>query len=425
MNAKQTTLANGVRVITSTMPSVESVALGIWVGVGARYETQGTSGISHFIEHLLFKGTRSRSARDISQEIEGRGGYLNAFTQEENTCYYARVAYDHQDSALDVLTDMVRRPKLDPVEINKERGVILEEIMMYRDQPQHVVQEMLTAALWPGHPLGRPVIGSPVSLTKQDRSVIRAFRAEHYVPGNMVVSLAGRVEHEACVKQVRGLFGAARGKAGRAYRRVTPSVKQTQCDLQSKDIEQTHVAMGFRVFGHHDSRRYALRILNAVLGENMSSRLFQVVRERHGLAYSVQSGVHLYTDTGVLEISAGLERKRSVKAVELILKEVARMTARPMGRAELQRAKDYSIGQLRLGLERPASQMLWLGDNLMSYDRFIPPDEVVDKLRRVTASDVQTLAGSVFRARHVSMAMLTPGLTDREASRIRALLRAI
>jgi predicted Zn-dependent peptidase len=424
MHAEITTLGNGLRVVTSTMPSVESVALGIWVGVGSRYESRADSGISHFMEHLLFKGTRRRSARDISQAVEGRGGYLNAFTQEESTCYYARVAYDRAAETLDVLADMVRHPRLDPLEIDKERGVILEEIAMYQDQPSHAVQDQLIASLWTGHPLGRPVIGCPRSLGRQDRAVLRAFRARHYVPRNMVVSLAGRIEHGEAVTLARTLLGGMRGGRRARCRGVTRGVGQARFDLRARDIEQAHLAMGFRLFGRHDRRRDTLRVLNAVLGGNMSSRLFQTVREKHGLAYSVHSSAHLFADTGVLEISAGLDRGRIDKAVRLILREVNRLRDRAVGAAELRRARDYSVGQLRLGLESPASQMLWMGEHLLAYDRVIAPDAVADALGRVSADAIRRLACAGLRPGAMSAALLAPELTERDAARLRAVFGA-
>jgi predicted Zn-dependent peptidase len=424
MNADITTLRNGLRIITSTMPSVESVALGIWVGVGSRYESSAVSGISHFIEHLLFKGTRQRSARDISQAIEGRGGYLNAFTQEESTCYYARVAYDRAAETLDVLADMVRNPRLDPEEIEKERGVILEEIAMYQDQPSHAVQDQLVGALWTGHPLGRPVIGFSRSLRRQDRAALRAFRARHYVPENMVVSLAGRIEHGAAVQMARRLLGGLRGGRRARCRGVTRKVGQARFDVRARDIEQAHLAMGFRLFGRHDRRRYVLTVLNAVLGGNMSSRLFQTVREKHGLAYSVHSQAHLFDDTGVLEIAAGLDRGRIDKAVRLILREVNRLRDRAVGAAELRRARDFTIGQLRLGLESPASQMLWMGEHLLAYDRVPAPDRVVDALGQVSADAIRRLARSSLRPGVLSAALLAPEMDARRAARLRAVFDA-
>ena len=420
MDVKSTTISNGIRVITSSLPTVQSVTFGIWVGVGARYENQTLSGVSHFIEHLLFKGTKKRSAKDISMEIEGYGGYLNAFTQEESTCYYARVACDRLPASLDVLTDMYVNPNFDQVEIDKERGVIIEEIMMYRDQPQQVVQEMLSEALWKGHQLGRPVIGTPKTLAGMDRALIKKFKDSSYLPGNTVAAFAGNLNHEDCVEAVSRLL--SKGKKARVptCKPVTSSVAQSHVVLQKKAIEQTHLAMGIRIFGRHDKRRYALRLLNVILGENMSSRLFQVVREKNGLAYSIHSGAHLFEDSGALVISAGLDRKRTMKAVELIMSELRRLKEKPVSPKELRMAKEYILGQIRLGLESTTHQMMWIGDNLMSYGRFVPPEEVMEQIEGVKAEDIRELSDFILRAPRSSLAMVSPdvgGAGDEERLR--------
>ncbi|MDD4871066.1 MAG: pitrilysin family protein [Kiritimatiellae bacterium] len=410
MDVQEEKLPNGIRVITSCLPKVQSVTFGIWVGIGARYEHRKLSGISHFIEHLLFKGTSQRSARDISREIEGYGGYLNAFTQEESTCYYARVASDHLWRALDVLADMYLDPKLEPSEIKKERGVIVEEIMMYKDQPQQVVQDLLTEALWKNHSLGRPIIGTTETLSKMDRSVIKKFKDESYLPGNTVFAFAGNLEHEQCVRRVEHLVGSKRGKRVPKYKPVSSAVLQEQMVLMKKDIEQTHMAMGIRIFGRHDKRRYALRLLNVILGENMSSRLFQVVREKYGLAYAVHSSVHLFKESGALVVSAGLDRKRTRKAVEIIIREITRLTEQPVGSRELKMAKEYVIGQLKLGLESTIHQMMWLGDNLMSYGKFMQPEDVIDSIAQVSADDICRLSRQIIRNTRTSLAMISPDI---------------
>lgn len=401
-------LTNGVRVITSSMDYVESVSLGVWVASGGRYETESINGVSHFVEHLLFKGTATRSARDISRAIEGRGGYLNAFTQEENTCYFARVAYDQMASATDVLCDMYLNPRLAPEDVDKERDVIVEEIMMYRDQPHHVVHELLTSALWQGHPLGLPISGTPESLDALKRKDVADYLRSHYVPGNTVIAAAGKVDHGACVDLVSRLIGRRRKREVPKADPVTPRTQQKPSTCQSRSVEQTHAALGYRLFGRLDPRRYPLRVLNAVLGENMSSRLFQVVRETHGLAYSVHSSCHLYQDTGALLISAGLDRKRSGRALQLIAREVRKLKTRRIGRDELRRAKDYVIGQIRLSLESTSHQMMWLGDNILTHGRFVSPDDVIRKVERVTAEDIQDVAVEVFTPTNVTMALVGP-----------------
>ena len=418
-------LDNGVRVITSNLPHVASVTFGVWVGAGARHESAELSGVSHFIEHILFKGTKTRSARDISQGIEGSGGYLNAFTQEESTCYYARVAFDQLGPALDVLGDMYMNPAMRKDDVEKERGVILEEIMMYRDQPQHVVHEMLMEALWKDHPLGVPISGSPETLSGMTAAVLRRYKKQSYVPGNTVFAFAGKLEHDACVDRVAAITGKLRKARKPTFRKVTTKIRQDALTLADRDIEQTHLAIGVRLFGRVDERRYTLRILNAVLGENMSSRLFQIVREKHGLAYSVHSSLHMFRDTGVLLVNAGLDRSRHEKAIGLIFKELARLKNKPIGRAELKRAKDYVIGQTRLGLESTTHQMMWLGDNIISHGKFLAPDASIARLSAVTSSDIQQLAQSAIKRSRTSVAMVSPGLSATSKGALRSALRQL
>lgn len=408
LDYQETALPNGVRVLTSRMPQVQSVACGIWVGVGGRYETARQSGASHFIEHLLFKGTEKRSARAISQAIEGRGGYFNAFTQEESTCYYARIGAAHTWKVLDILSDMYLHPRFAPTDIDKERGVILEEIMMYRDQPHQLVQDFLGELLWTGHPVGRPLIGPPENIARMTREDLVGFKTRKYIGANTRVAFAGQVDHAECVDRVAAqLASMKRHRAPRAPS-VDGRTPQQSVRVHPKDIEQSHLAMGFRLFGRSDKRRFALKLLSVVLGENMSSRLFQVVRERHGMAYSVHSGMHLFADTGALIISAGLERGRTAKALNLIVGEIKRMMDRPVSGRELQRAKDYAIGQLEIGMESTISQMLWIGENNLAFGQLIQPAEVMEHLRAVTAQDVQRLAQSIFKPVRASVALVVP-----------------
>lgn len=421
VNVNETRLPNGVRVISSEIPHVASVSLGAWVGVGARYEPRPMGGVSHFIEHLLFKGTQTRSALDITRSIEGRGGYLNAFTQEESTCYYARVTADHAWESLDVLVDMVRNPLFDPAEVEKERNVIIEEMLMYEDQPQQVVQEMLGVTLWKNHPLGRPIIGRQETISRMTRDDIVAFKEKRYVPGNTVFAFAGHVTHDECVARVEKAMGDTEKRTIPRFTRVTNQVDQGRAAVQKKSIEQAHLAMGIRLFGRSDRRRHILKVLNTILGENMSSRLFQIVREKHGLAYSVHSSAHLYADTGTLTISAGLDRDNHVKAQKLILKELARFRDRAVGTRELKRAKDYAKGQILLGLESTTNQMMWLGDNLLSHGRFIDPERSMSEIAAVTAEDIQKLANRFFRKSRLSVSLVSPDANPSRSEDIAAL----
>jgi len=410
---KQTELSNGLRVATAEMPHVASVSIGIWVGVGGRYENRRHSGLSHFIEHLLFKGTAKRSARDISQTIEGRGGYFNAFTQEESTCYYTRIDANYAWEAFDVLADMYAHPKLAADDIDKERQVVIEEIMMYRDRPNSAVEDMLGELLWHGHSLGKPLIGTQENIARVSRSEIAGFKAKRYVPGNTLVVFAGCIDHEACVAEVQKRLGRLTAKRRPTCSAVNARTPQKAMAVETRNIEQTHLALGVRLFGRHDARRFPLKLMNVVLGENMSSRLFQSIRERNGLAYSVHSSVNLFNETGTLAVQAGLDRRRIDRALGLVVKEMQRLKDRKIPGPELQRAKDYAIGQMRLSLESTGSQMMWIGENIMGYDRVTQPEKVISQLQKTTAEQIQKMANQVFRSNRVSVAIIAP--EDKEA----------
>ncbi len=425
MDVHETRLDNDVRVVTSPMPYLQSATIGIWVGVGGRYEPPRISGISHFIEHLLFKGTKKLSSRDITQMIEGRGGYFNAFTQEESTCYYARIAYDHFPKVLDVLSEMYLHPKFDEQDIDKERHVILEELMMYHDQPHHHVHDMLGEAMWSNHSLGRSLIGTPASLDRIDRKAIIDFKDSRYVPGRTVFTFAGRVDHDKCVAQVEALTQGFTKRRRPRFQAVTASVPQERLTFQARDAEQAHLALGFRTFGRADPSRYTLRLLSAVLGENMSSRLFQVVRERHGLAYSIHSSYQLFADTGAFLISAGLDRKELPKAMKLIVRELRRIRDKPVSAAELKRARDYVIGQVRLSMESTTQHVMWMGENLLEQDRVIPPEESISGLETVTPADIYKLAQKVLRPENASLSLIASEMSESAQQELLASLEGL
>lgn len=397
LDVQVTALPNGLRVASARMPHVSSVAVGIWIGVGGRYEPARLSGVSHFIEHMLFKGTRTRTPAQISRAIEGRGGYFNAFTQEESTCYYGRILATYGGELFEVLADMYKNPLFHREEFDKERGVIVEEIMMYLDQPHHLVQDLLQDSMWHRHPLGRPLIGTEDIITAMPRKELVDFKKQHYLPGNSLVVFSGPVDHDACVRQVRRHLGRIRAAKRGKPSRVRSSTPQLPLRTFDKDYEQTHLALGYRVFGRQDERRYALKIASILLGENMSSRLFQLIREKHALAYSIHSQVHLFDETGMLSIQAGVERSQVAKALKLILKEMQRLREVKVPAKELARARDYAVGQVRMGLESSTQVMMWCGEGLMGYGDIGDPDEVCDKLASVQAEDILELAGKVLR----------------------------
>jgi len=405
---KVTRLENGLTVATAEMPHMASVSLGIWVGVGGRHEPAPLSGVSHFIEHLLFKGTGRRSAREISQAVEGIGGYLNAFTSEEHTCFYAKARHDQFPRLLDVLTDMFLHSTFDPVEMDKEREVIKEELAMYMDQPQQYVQELLNATMWPDQPLGRSITGTVKTLDALGREQLVDYQRQNYVAPATLLAAGGRITHrEAVAAAVKYSRKFARG----ARPRFTPAVStQTKpvMRLLSKKTEQAQIALGIRACSRHDERRFALRLLNTVLGENMSSRLFQTVREEHGLAYSIYSANSFFDDAGDLVIAAGLDTDNLEKTLKLILREMKKMAAQLVPAAELRRARDYLVGQLDLALENSENQMMWAGEQWLGYGKIAYPDEFKKRLGAVTPGQVRAAAREFFRPDRFNLALISP-----------------
>jgi predicted Zn-dependent peptidase len=403
-----TRLENGLTVVTAEMPHMASVSVGIWVGVGGRYEPAELNGVSHFIEHLLFKGTRRRSAREISQAVEGIGGYLNAFTSEEHTCFYAKAGHEHFGQLWDVLEDMFLRSSFDPVEIGKERDVIKEELAMYIDQPAQHVQELLNALMWPDQPLGRSITGSEKTLDGIGREQLLDYQKTNYVAPATLVAVGGRITHSEALKAVKKsakkfAAGTRPGYAPATTRQTRPAIH-----LHTKKTEQTQVALGVRACSRHDESRFALRLLNTVLGENMSSRLFQTIREEHGLAYSIYSANSFFDDAGDIVISAGLDAKNLEKTLKIIVSEMRRLTSDLVPVAELRRARDYLIGQMDLSLENSENQMLWAGEQWLGYGKIFKPEEVKKRLGEVNATKVRAAAREFFRSDRFNLALISP-----------------
>lgn len=399
---------SGITIATAEMPHMSSVALGIWVGVGGRYESERLCGASHFIEHMLFKGTRRRTAREISQDVEGIGGYLNAFTTEESTCFYAKAAHDQFHHVWDVLADMFLNSTFDPAELEKERNVIKEELAMYLDQPHHQVQELLNETIWPNQPLGRPLTGTEKTLELLSRSDLLDFRMRNYVSKSTLITLAGNVEHQNAVKMVSRLAGKFKKSKRPLFIPADSHQEVPRLRHHRKDTEQTQLALGIRTCSRHDDRRFALRLLNVMLGENMSSRLFQVVREDNGLAYSICSSLGFFDDVGTLNISAGVETEKLEKALKLIIGELAVFTQELPSMGELRRARDYIFGQLDLNLENTENQMTWLGEQYLGYGKIISPDEVKGRIAEVTPREIRNVARDFFTPERLNLAVVSP-----------------
>lgn len=405
---KVTRLENGLTLLTASMPHMASVSVGIWVGVGGRHEPAQWNGISHFIEHMLFKGTRRRNAAQISQAVEGIGGYLNAFTDEEHTCFYARAQRDRLPELLDVLLDMFLESQFAPEEIVKERSVIKDEIAMYLDQPAERVHDLLNALQFPRHPLGRPVIGTPRTLDALRRRDFCRYVQSRYVTGATVITAAGNVAHGALVKLVqRRARGFRRGERS-AYEAAPERLRGPSVRITHKDAEQANLSLGIRTCSRHDPRRYALRLLNVILGENMSSRLFQVVREQHGLTYNIQSSVSFWDDCGDLVISAGLDSGEVDRTLKLIRRELQLLAEKAPSRAEFNRARDYVLGQYELQLEGTENHMMLLGEHWLGYGRLPDAAEVRADLAIVKPADLVAVARDFFRPENFSLALVSP-----------------
>lgn len=403
-----TTLPNGLRIATAAMPHMASVSIGLFVGMGSRYEPAQLNGVCHFIEHMLFKGTQRRSARTISEEVEGVGGYLNAYTSEENTCFHARVHHQHFRAVLDVLLDMFLNSRFAPTDITKERDVIKEEIAMYRDQPAQHVQEVLNATIWPNHPLGRSITGTHRGLNGIGRPELAGFLHENYLATNTALVVAGPMAHAEVVKAVSSYVRHLKRGTPKPCAPAPDGQRTPRLKLVTQATEQAQLALALRTCSRHDPRRFALRILNALLGENMSSRLFQRIREDLGLAYTIYSTPSFYADAGDLVISAGLDTEQVPRVVKLILTELRRIAERAPTKAELQRARDFVIGQMDLALEGTENMMNFVGEQVLGHGRIMRPEKTRDRFSQVTADEIASVACDFFRPDRMSLALVSP-----------------
>jgi predicted Zn-dependent peptidase len=403
-----TRLPNGLAIVTARAPQMASISLGLWVGSGGRHEPAAWNGAAHFLEHMLFKGTGRRSPREISQAVEGIGGYLDAFTSEEHTCFYAKALSDHLPRLLDVLMDMLLHPRLASRDINLEREVIKEEVALAFDDPQQHVQELINETFWPDHPLGRPLAGTPQSLDRLRRPQLVRFKRRHYVASNLVIAAAGDLCHDE-VARAAGRY-ARRLPAGSPpdFEPLVSTQAAPRLRLSTRNISQAQMMLGFRTCSRHDERRFGLRLLNAVLGENMSSRLFQELREDRGLAYHVQSTVSFFHDAGTLDISVGLDPENLPRVLRLILRLLRRLADHPLDRAELGRARDYALGQMALSLENTENQMTLLGEQWLGFGRLISVERIRRRLAAVTASELQRAARDFFRPERLNLALVGP-----------------
>jgi predicted Zn-dependent peptidase len=384
---------NGVRLITETMDHVRSVSVGVWLTRGSRHEPIEQGGIAHFVEHMLFKGTATRSAEDIAQQVDSLGGHLDAFTSKEYAGYYIKVLDEHLPTALDVLSDLVLHPAFKPEDVEREKKVILEEIKMVEDTPDDLVHELFTQSFWGGHPLGRPILGLPDTVNGLTSDVLRAYFNRTYTAGHLVIVAVGNVTHEAMRDLVMPTFGALPASDEPVVEE--PPAVMARAQVRVKELEQSHVCLGTSSYPQNHDHRYAAYVLNTMLGGSMSSRLFQNVRERRGLAYAVFSNLAAYRDTGSLTIYAGCADNAVRELVTVVVEELRGMKVAPPD-AELRRAKDHLKGSLMLSLESTSSRMSNLARQEMYFDRQFGLDETIQGIERVTAEDVVHVARDLF-----------------------------
>ncbi|WP_127497141.1 M16 family metallopeptidase [Actinoplanes solisilvae] len=411
--AKRTVLPSGLRIVTESIPTTRSAALGVWVGIGSRDESPGMSGASHFLEHLLFKGTHKRTALQISSEIEAVGGETNAFTTKEYTCYYARVLDADLPLAVDVLCDAVADSIIEPADVEVERGVILEEIAMHEDEPGDEVHDVFTEAIFGNHPLGRLISGTEESITPMTRSQIHGFYRRRYKAPNIVIAAAGNLDHATVVRLVRkALSGTVLDSEPAAPAAPRPALKRVPTQkphtvVRNRDTEQGHLVLGGIGIGRLDERRFALGVLNNVLGGGMSSRLFQEIREKRGLAYSVYSYASQYADAGLFGVYAGSAPGKADEVLDLIRSELERVAAKGVSAEEIARGKGMAKGAYVLGLEDTGSRMSRLAKSELLYGDLMSVDELLRRVDEVTPDEVNEVAAEMF-AQPMSLAVVGP-----------------
>jgi predicted Zn-dependent peptidase len=393
-NEQRFTLSNGVRVLIEELPYVQSVSFGFWVDVGSKVEPRELNGICHFIEHMLFKGTSRRSALDIAQSLEVSGGSLNAFTDKENTCFYARVLASELPIAIDVLADMLLNSKLDAAEIKREKDVIIEEIKMYEDDPDEFSHDLLIEKVWADHPLGQPVAGTKTSVRGLTRDAILSFMADHYAPENLVIAIAGKVDTDRALHQLEATVGKM--KPGKGGTTSTPAAHTPGVTVKYRDIEQVHRAIATPAVPIGAQDRYPVAGLNSILGGGMASRLFQEVREKRGLVYSIGSYDSLYRPAGLFGVSAGLSPKHLGQVLELTHAELAKARQGDLTEDELSLAKQQLKGALLLSLESPRHRMNRMAHNELFYGRAVTPEEVLADVDAVTLADLNRLSATMF-----------------------------
>jgi predicted Zn-dependent peptidase len=395
MDVQKRVMKNGLVVATEVMPHLHSVSLGVWLKFGSRVEDEANTGISHFIEHLLFKGTRKRSAAQIAEAIDSVGGQLNAFTEKEYVGFYAKVLDEHLPLAFDLVSDIVLNPIFPPVEIKRERNVIFEEINMVEDSPQELILDLFMESFWKNHPLGLPISGTKESVMRISRSDVKNFFQNNFTAANIIIAVAGNIRHKTAYALAERYFSHLKlGVAANAG--VPPEVHASRLIRHKAHLEQTHLCLGTIAPPIASEERFCAHLLSNILGGGMSSRLFQNIRERRGLVYSIYSMLNLYRDTGSLVVYAGVAPEKASEVVTLVLKEFGRLRETLISSQELKRAKEYVKGSVMLSLESSSSRMTHLAQQLIYYGHFYKLEEILDAVNSVTSRDIRNLANRIF-----------------------------
>ena len=405
-NIRKTILPNGLMVLTESMPHMRSVSMGAWVDSGSRDESAEVNGISHFVEHMVFKGTTSRSAQQIAREVDTIGGNLDAFTSKETICFNIKVLDENVAPALDVLSDLVLHPTFAPDELAREQGVILEEIKMDEDNPDYLVHEIFTQNFWKDHPLGRPILGTRKTVAAFDQPTVLTFYADTFTPRNMVFSAAGNLDHDEFVARVAGQFASISASAKPRTAQPVPKSNPHITLKRKKSLEQVQLCLGVPAPPVNSPDRYGVYLLNTILGGGMSSRLFQTIREEQGLAYSIYSEMNPFRDTGSLSVYAGTSAEKTEKLLELTVAELKRLKRETVPDAELKRAKDQLKSNIVIGLESSGSRMSNLARQQMYFGRFFGVEEIVSEIDAVTPALIQRLAVDLFRPEQMALTLL-------------------
>ncbi len=400
-------LPSGLRVVTERMKHVRSVSIGVWVRTGSRHEPRRENGITHFLEHMVFKGTRNRSAEEIARAADSIGGHLDAFTAKECTSFSIKALDEHLTRAFDILADLVKNPVFQPEHIAKEQQVVQEEIKMVEDAPDDLVHEIFTESYWGNHPLGRPILGTRRTVDSFDRARLVSYFERHYIPSNMLVAAAGNLEHARVVDLAAKALGDGR-RRGRGADGPAPTPHPHIRYRRKKQLEQVHICLGAPAYSQVHEKRFACYILNTVLGGGMSSRLFQNIREKRGLAYAVFSTLNAYRDAGYLSVYAGTATERARQVIQLIVEEFRQLKSKPIEKEDLGRAKDYLKGSLLLSLESTSSRMSSLARQEMYFGRSFSLDEIARKIDAVTDDDVIEVARDLLKPTRIGVTVLGP-----------------